>query len=386
MMDVHVEDFQGIKDLDLTIDGFTTLVGRSNIGKSSVRRAIHGLLVNKRGDYFVRNGASNSLVRVSCPELDATWEKGSSKNDYIVDGVELESVGHGAPEQIKEAGFREIEADRTSLMPQVASQFSPLFLLDEKGSVAAEVLSDVGRLADVQEALKQVKSDRRENENDLRVREDDLEEVREDLTEYDGLGEDMKQIEEAREYHDRIVELENEIEQLKEYKERAKTLRSQINELEGIEELDVPEFEDDSELEALRMLVDWRETRNDIILKIKGIQGVEDVEIPSAPNEEYEEVQTLVEYRQQRDELQAQQETLEDIAHVELPDNDADEAFDDVSTLRDWIEQRNNLVDAIKSLKQKAKSATTDLTELEEKIEEWFHEAGQCPICEQEYE
>ena len=386
-MDVHIEDFQGIKDLDLTIDGFTTLVGRSNIGKSSVHRAIQGLLVNKRGDCFVRKGASNCLVEIDCPELTATWEKGSSKNDYTVDGVELESVGHGPPEQILEAGFRDIEADRTSLSPQIADQFSPLFLLDEKGSVAAEALSDVGRLADVQEALKQVKGDRRENENDLRVRQDDLEDVQTQLTEYDGLEDDMKQLEEAREYHDRIVEIENTIETLESYQDSASELRSSIKDLRGVEDVEVPSFSDDSLFEDVSSLKQWQTRRNSLIVQLKKIQGVDEVDIPSAPDGEMEELLTLMEYEEQLSDIQSSVDAQQSLTDEDIPSEDELRSLSDtVKTLKDLQSKRDRIVSELKATKSEYKEAEGDLEAIRDEIESLFHEAGRCPICEQEYQ
>jgi predicted ATP-dependent endonuclease of OLD family len=58
MIEIEVNDFQSISHTAVTIDKFSVIVGRSNIGKSALVRAIQCALTGAVGTDFVRHGAT----------------------------------------------------------------------------------------------------------------------------------------------------------------------------------------------------------------------------------------------------------------------------------------------------------------------------------------
>jgi DNA repair ATPase RecN len=388
MMDVHIEDYQAIDQLDFTIDGFTVMVGRSNIGKSSVLRAIRGLMVNEGGDHLVRQGSSHCEVHLQCPEIDVLWKKGSGYNDYVINGEAYESVGHHPPDAIAEAGFRSIEGDREAVMPQITpSQFEPLFLLDEKGSIAAEILSDVGRLGDVQEALKRVQSEMREHQNSLRVRREDLEDAQQELETYDGLEDDMKQVEEARRFHDEIARDREEIEMLTRYLDRAEDLQDTIDRYQGVSDVDIPAISVEKELHTLQSLSRQRARRDNLQSTVHELEGVSDVEIPEAPQHDYQTLDKLRSLRDQRDELIELIDRLDFDGSIDCPDSGSlERLLDTVRQLESWRDQRDQLVNTIQDLKSDIEETVQEFREMKRRLEALFEEAGRCPVCDQEYD
>jgi len=204
VIEVEVENFQSVEKVRFKIDGFTALVGRSNIGKSALVRAIQSALTGASGTDFVRHGSScerrlkenkkckcQTTVRLRTPRIELVWEKGDAVNRYTITRpgqapVPYDKVDRGTPDFLQ-PDFAPVKIGDSSNLIQVSEQFSPIFLLNTSGSVVADVLSDVARLDAINEATRLVTKDRKEASSTRTVRERDVGELARDLTAYDGL-------------------------------------------------------------------------------------------------------------------------------------------------------------------------------------------------------
>src|SRR5277367_3768831 len=153
--EVEVTNFQSIEHAKFVIEGYTALVGRSNIGKSAIVRAVKAALTGASGTSFVRHGPNcarrlkdakkcqcKATVRIKREGFDLLWEKGDSDNRYTFNGQVNDSVGQGTPTFLQ-AGFAPIKIGDDKELLQVADQFDPIFLLNKTGGAVADVLSDV---------------------------------------------------------------------------------------------------------------------------------------------------------------------------------------------------------------------------------------------------
>jgi hypothetical protein len=174
MLLLEVSNFQSIEHAEVCVDGFTALVGRSNIGKSSVVRAAKSALNGVQGTAFVRHGpgclrrtkgAKNckcfSTVKITGDGIDILWEKGDAVSRYVVNGEIFEAIPKGFPDFLK-PGFTPVQVGDRSVSLQVADQFDPIFLLGETGTTVADVLGDVARLDSINTATRLAEKDRRE--------------------------------------------------------------------------------------------------------------------------------------------------------------------------------------------------------------------------------
>jgi len=154
MIEITIRNFQSIEEVILNVNGFTTLVGKSNIGKSAVIRAVSSALLNLPVTGMVRRGASHCSVEIKSDSYHILWEKGEKGiNRYTINGKVYDKVGSTVPEEIRQLGFKEVEIGSSSDTPWFASQFSPVFLLDKPGSQVTEFISEVSRLRVLQEAI-----------------------------------------------------------------------------------------------------------------------------------------------------------------------------------------------------------------------------------------
>lgn len=205
MLHVEVQNFQSVLDAAVDIDGYVALVGKSNIGKSAIVRALQCALTGAVGTDFVRHGPlcdrrlrqtkkckCFSKVTVETAALKVVWEKGDTVNRYTVtrEGATevYEGLERGTPDFLQGA-FSLVAVGEDKELIQVPKQFDPIFLLNQTGSVVANVMSDVARLDEVNAALTAVNKDRKDASSKRKVREEDVLRLRSELEAYAGLDE-----------------------------------------------------------------------------------------------------------------------------------------------------------------------------------------------------
>lgn len=385
-MKVKIQNFQSIKEVELEVEGFTAIVGRSNIGKSAIVRAIEGAFSNKEGENFVREGTKFTEVDIECPEINLNWKKGSGYNDYIIDGEKLESVGRGAPPHIAEAGFHEIETNRTKLNVQIASQFSPIFLIDPSktsGSIAAEIISDIGRLSEVQTALRDCSKDKRNLESTVRVREKDIINTREELELYDEIDDDMKQVEEIKTQHSDIGIFREQIGVMSELKEEKDDVEVVLERFENFDAVTVPEWSDGTLYDELRAL----ETFFGAVSKhghiITQYEGLDDITIPSFDEDDaIRQIRAFSQFQDHVESAQNDVDVLEGLDDIEMPDaEDLDELVTDCREYSEIQTKQESLTTAIPSLEKELEELDEAMTDIHEEIHDILVEAGECPMC-----
>ena len=131
-MKLSVKNFQPWADATLNIEGLTVLVGPSNKGKSSLFRALKGVLRNEIPEDFIRNNQEDPLeieLEVDGHHIQVTRKrKGSTK--YILDGKAYSSLGGKVPEEIEKLKFGEVKIGGYSIDPIFAHQNKAQFLID----------------------------------------------------------------------------------------------------------------------------------------------------------------------------------------------------------------------------------------------------------------
>jgi ribosomal protein L17 len=242
MIEVTIQNFQSIRKVSLRIDRFTALVGRSNIGKSAIVRAIRCALTGAAGTEFVRHDPETcarllkgnkkckcfTSVRLKMNGISLLWEKGDAVNKYTVvkDGVEqvYTKVERGTPEFLSPE-FSLVKVGDSKDLVQVSEQFDPIFLLDQSGATVADVLSDVAKLDSINEAMRLAEKDRREAVSTRKVREKDLKAIRDELSAYDGLDSTVARARRVQEEYEGVLAASKRLQELVAYRQ---SLRDQV--------------------------------------------------------------------------------------------------------------------------------------------------------------
>jgi len=382
---VSIKNFQSIEDCEVKIDGLTVLVGKSNIGKSAVIRAIQGALTNREGEDFVTEGKDHTEVHLQTDKLDLLWKKGGDFNDYTINGEALEKVGRGAPPHIAESGFGEIEAGRESISVQIADQFHPLFLLNASGSVAAEAISDVGRLTDLQTALRNCDKDRREVRSTRKVRKTDLAATQDELTHYDDYKDDMKQVDEVKAYYAEVGQIRAMISDLEWLEGKRATFVGRIDTLTGVDSVSIPEWEGDSiqkEIDTLSQL-EARRLRTEKTLT--QYEGIDDITIPVWDDEGLlSQIHELDSFETRSKRLKAVLDAGDGLEDLEVPVIDLDALATELAMLEAMASKLEAAVGQIPALKKAILELDAQIEASQTEVHDILHDAGQCPTCEQE--
>lgn len=101
---LHIENFQAHRDLDIKLDPHvTTIIGPSDVGKSSIIRAITWLATNKpAGRDFIREGADKAVVTLTIDDIDIVRTRGKSLNEYRRGGNVYKAFGNDVPPDVSE--------------------------------------------------------------------------------------------------------------------------------------------------------------------------------------------------------------------------------------------------------------------------------------------
>jgi len=255
VIDIEVKGFQSIEHTHIKVEGFSALVGRSNIGKSAFVRAVRTALTNPPGTSFVRHGQDcarlvrkngktckcSSSVHIRTKGLDLLWEKGDAVNRYVFNTQIYDKPGQGVPDFLAEAGFAPVEIGGKANSIQVADQFFPIFLLDQSGPAIAEAISDVSRLDQINAATRLAEKDRRDVIAKRKVREEDVRELETQLTEFEGLDSAIKELQEVGSSFLALVQAQSRVQQLGRFLGALEVLVVGIRRLQEAANIDVDE-------------------------------------------------------------------------------------------------------------------------------------------------
>lgn len=181
----RIRNFQAIADVRFVAEGFTVITGKSNLGKTSLIRALSAILFGRPGDSYVRRGEDYAGGAISLTDsqgpLKIVWRKVPSNKRkpnlqpiVEVNGLAHTKVGRDHKTLTEPFGISEIETTATRLRPQVAMQHDPMFLIGESETTVAELFKLLGRVDIITDAQKLAKKDLTSTENSRKIRAKDL--------------------------------------------------------------------------------------------------------------------------------------------------------------------------------------------------------------------
>lgn len=166
MITVCVKNYQSVEEAELVIDGFTTLTGESNRGKSAIVRAFIAALSNKTGTEHITVGKEECHVRIENEKgpngpVSVEWTKSKKGTSYKINGSIFNKVGRSTPDELRALGIWEIETgDHRRHWPQIQRQKENDYIVGEPSpSVTSELIGASEDTAVVTRAIKLAKED-----------------------------------------------------------------------------------------------------------------------------------------------------------------------------------------------------------------------------------
>lgn len=396
---IEVCNFQSIEHLSLTVEGFTALVGRSNIGKSALVRAVKTALTNEVGTSFIRHERSTcarlqkggktckclASVHIKRDGFDLFWQKSDTINQYKFNGKIYDKPGQGVPEFLVEAGLAPLKMGDELNSIQFADQFFPIFLLNESGPTAAETLTDVARLDKISVAMKAADKVRRDLASTKKVREKDVLALEAKMTRYIGLDIVQDQVEGVDKVFSDLQRSEGKVSALTSYVGRSRDLIQQVTTLAAASKIPLPKSEMVQERwENLQKILRFQDQLSKRADGYRALSGVDTIEVPPSNEGLKGDLAKLLRLKTWETRLRAifsSARSLESSEKISVP-----EAVD-FTTLRGKLASMAALharmvaiETSLGNLNTKLDAVTVELAEVEKEREEL---GGLCPTCAQ---
>ena len=396
MIRVEIQNFQSIAKQVVEINDFSVIVGRSNIGKSAVIRALKAAMTGSPVDAYVRHGEGCARiskgnktckcfcsVHIKTDGLDLLWQKGDSVNRYVYNGEEHTVAGRGTPEFLEEL-FSPVKlgSDKSKTLLQVSNQFNPIFILNESGPAVADILSDVAKLDQINEAARLAAKDRKEVKATRKVREKDVKDLKAQLQPYDHLDDVLGRVRDLASLEAEVAASQEKVDHLDRLMERAGTVARRIRQLEGVGTLRIPPIDPAVDLgEKVGWFSEAAEEYHSKSREVRKLEGVDEVYLPDIEvlrrGDTYD---SLARWTRKVTALKDFFGKAKALGLAKLPDLEAlDQPLTSYDRLQRWVSKLRG----VKTVYGSVKESLVDVDKRVRTISAEFDALGVCPTCEQ---
>lgn len=381
MIEVEITNYESITHTKIQIDGFTTLIGRNYLGKSSVLRAINATLTNKEGTDFISWGQNFCEVHLKFPDLDILWHKEEGNNFYKINGKDYPKAGKGEPpDEILNAGFKPITVGDKKINLNYAIQFFPLFLVDKRDSKSADILTSVYGLDRIYKAIDLCNKEQRANKDLLRFREKDLQNVNKDLERFNKFPDLSSQIPDIKKRRKELGEQESEISRIRGWVASIKNLANDTKRLKKISDVKIPFSVGISrDITEYDMLTLYKKNLEYLSKFVKRVGPVNDIVIPdqhvSSIKSMFSEYQKCLIWSSNYKKLSEDIDRLKKAKEINLPSISVD--IEDIPKLKNLLNKIRTISSEVKILQVSLNEVNGDITKVEEELKSF----DVCPLC-----
>lgn len=381
MIQVEITNYESLTHTKLQIEGFTTLIGRNYLGKSSVLRAINAALTNKDGTDFISWGATFCEVHLIFPDLDILWHKEEGNNFYKINGKEYTKIGRGEPPQeIYDAGFKPILVGDQKLNLNYAVQFFPLFLVNKRDSKSADVLTSVYGLDRIYKAIDLCNKEQRANSDMLRLREKDLVLVDRGLEKFKQFSGISARLPDIKNKKKELQEKQFEILKISRWGVLLKDLAQHIKRLKPIADISLPEATKTTEdIKKYRMLVQYNSNMVRLMSFLRKVKPVHNISLPEKNVSDikvtFSEYQKLIVWNNNYNKLLNATNKLDNIHKIMLPTSTID--VEGIPKLQQMFDQVKQLSSEVRNIKGSIDLLVTDIENVEVELKSF----NLCPLC-----
>lgn len=191
---IILTNFQRHKKLSLILgDGFNSVWGENQRGKSSIVRAIYWMLNNApAGDWMRRRDKGGklhtSIVKFIMKNGDVIKRvKGGGRNYYALNDQEFNDIGRKIPAEIVTALGIVNAMGGIGLDPHIVTDEDPPFLVREKPTVKSGALNVLTGVNTIEKVIKEFNKDKLSESRNIRHCEEEIAMQEEELARYDGL-------------------------------------------------------------------------------------------------------------------------------------------------------------------------------------------------------
>lgn len=128
---LEINNFQSIKHAKLDFSGFTVICGKSDLGKSALRRATETALFNDWKKEYIRKDTNKTEITFTAPALTIKCTKSKTDNSFTINDKHIGKIGKDAPE-LPAKYKQELN---------ISTQFEPMFMVAYKDTENTKILN-----------------------------------------------------------------------------------------------------------------------------------------------------------------------------------------------------------------------------------------------------
>ncbi|EJF06583.1 hypothetical protein ThvES_00013500 [Thiovulum sp. ES] len=220
---LKIKNFQSISNAVLDLSGFTVIEGKTDTGKSAVRRALELLLYNQWDKSDITKGASDTEVTLVIDDRNIiSIRKPSNTYITVIDGIKKvhNKIGKSVPDDIRALGFKWLETNIYSYNLHVSRQpvNEPLFMTSFSDKEITQIFSSIFKVDNYDYANTLVKRDIRENESRLNFL---TEQIVSKKSKLDSVSKELQSVKNA---YDKLMVLEEKVSLIDSYGVSARSL------------------------------------------------------------------------------------------------------------------------------------------------------------------
>jgi len=380
VINFRIKNFQSIKDCEFRVDKFTAIAAPNNLGKSATVRAISHALFPAAGSAFVRQGANYAEVIVNWKdgsgiEHTIVRRKGSTINQYTIDGQSFDKVGRDQIKELVDLGFFIIQDLEPKVNLNISRQFDPPFMVDAGNQTIGHFLNKFSRASVIQKATKKSQLDVTTLNSKIRNIQDNLNDTQKEL-EVLATFNISEAISSLKKVKNEYEEEEREVLGIKNLVETLLSLRKEVDSLSV--DVEIPTIGDSAPLVVKHsLLLDYVKLmqEHDVLNLISSIK------LPKVDMEEVNKLMRIRELSSREEDLSVELESLESVPELSFPKEEIASSisrYEKVAELTATFEGLKSTVDFDTELL----SNKSDELELEKnRLKSTEKELGICPTC-----
>lgn len=146
LKNIKLDNFQIHDSIDLDFcDGVNCIVGESDIGKSSIIRALRWVFTNKPAGIstLISENETKTKVSVKLDDIVITRLRGKSTNYYNIQGNKISNFGREVPEHLRKYLGDKVKILSESIDIGFSLQHNPAFMVGDSSSFKGKILDSI---------------------------------------------------------------------------------------------------------------------------------------------------------------------------------------------------------------------------------------------------
>ena len=201
-VNIKVKNFQSISDADITVDGFTILVGESSQGKSACLRAVNAACNNKFKQGFLKYGTDSMTIGITYSDEPYSLVVRKTKKEspeYELGELVFQKLNRTVPPEVEAFNnFGSIDSYEQKYPLNFFTQFSKPLLLEFSQKRILEILSSSKAFDDMNDANSKLNKKKEQNSGAFKQVSSMINENKKQLSEYSeqeqAIREDIKSL------------------------------------------------------------------------------------------------------------------------------------------------------------------------------------------------